>query len=54
MVLGTLKSISGAGITLRNSFAQAVPPAHALLCYFDFDVNIQRLWVFNERTEEKV
>lgn len=54
MVLGILKSISGAGITLRKSFAQVVPQAQVLLCCFDFDVNIKRLLVLNERTEEKV
>lgn len=54
MALGRLKFVSGTGIALRNSFAQVVPQAHVLLCCFDFDVNIKRLLVLNEKTEEKV
>lgn len=53
MVLGRLQFISGAGITLRNSFAQVVPQAHVLLCCFDFDVNIKKLLVLNERLRRK-
>lgn len=54
MVPERLGSVSDAGTTLRNSFARVVLQAHVLLCRFDFDANIKRLFVLNGRTEEKI
>lgn len=44
MIPGKFESILDTGITLRNSFAQAVLQAHVLLCCFDFDANIKCIW----------
>lgn len=54
MVPERFGSASDAGTTLRNSFGQVVLQAHVLLCRFDFDANINRLFVLNGRTEKKV
>lgn len=53
MVLGIFESISGAGITLRNSSAQVVPQAKVLLFCFDLESVLKGFWCLMKGLKKK-